>query len=220
MATAPKVRRIIVLGARSVGKSSLTIQFAEGRFVDSYYPTIENTVNKTIRYRGQEFAAEIMDTAGQDEYSILNSRHAIGIHGYILVYSITSRASFEMVHIIREKILDYTGTENVPTVLVGNKTDLDGQRQVSVEEGQELAASWGCQFIEASAKNNENINQLFELMIAEVERHNSPPTNQDVSTFRRPVDIFSPATWWGGAHGGQIYNCTVIREGSDGNKNV
>lgn len=48
-----------------LGKSSLTIQFAEGRFVDSYYPTIENTVNKTIKYKGQEFAAEIMDTAGQ-----------------------------------------------------------------------------------------------------------------------------------------------------------
>ena len=48
-----------------IGKSSLTIQFVENHFVDSYYPTIENTFNKVIRYRGQEIAAEIIDTAGQ-----------------------------------------------------------------------------------------------------------------------------------------------------------
>ena len=130
----------------------MTIQFVENHFVDSYYPTIENTFNKVIRYRGQEIAAEIIDTAGQvvfkmlvflhiffhsllnynidnqDEHSILNSAHAVGIHGYILVYSVTSRQSFEMVKIIRDKILNYTGTESVPLVLVGNKTDLHLQR--------------------------------------------------------------------------------------------
>ncbi|RUP51106.1 small GTPase superfamily [Jimgerdemannia flammicorona] len=203
MASAPKVRRIIVLGSRSVGKSSLTIQFAEGRFVDSYYPTIENTINKIIKYNNQEFAAEIMDTAGQDEHSIMNSRHAIGIHGYVLVYSITSRTSFDIVSTIRDKILNYTGTENVPTVLVGNKTDLgDAQRfgrvfvkknfggeqeslkaialsmrVISTEEAQELAAKWGCKFVETSAKNNENINKIFELIIGEVEKSNNPQTD-------------------------------------------
>ena len=47
------------------GKSSLTVQFVERHFVESYYPTIENTFSKVIRYRGQDFATEIVDTAGQ-----------------------------------------------------------------------------------------------------------------------------------------------------------
>jgi len=64
----------------------------------------------------------------QAEHSIFNSSHAVGIHGYILVYSVTSKQSFEMVKIIREKILNYTGTESVPMVLVGNKIDLELQR--------------------------------------------------------------------------------------------
>lgn len=89
------------------GKSSLAVRFVDGHFVDSYYPTIENTFSKMIKYKGQDFSTEIVDTAGQDEYSILNSKHFIGIHGYMLVYSVSSLPSFEMVQVIREKILNH-----------------------------------------------------------------------------------------------------------------
>lgn len=50
---------------RLTGKSSLTVQFVDGHFVDSYYPTIENTFSKLIRYKNQDYATEIIDTAGQ-----------------------------------------------------------------------------------------------------------------------------------------------------------
>jgi Ras family protein len=65
------------------------------------FSTIESTFNKSLRYKGQEYAAEIVDTAGQDEFSILNSKHAVGIHGYVLVYAVTSKQSFEIVKLIR-----------------------------------------------------------------------------------------------------------------------
>lgn len=89
------------------GKSSLTVRFVEGTFVENYYPTIENTFNRTIKHKGQDYMTEIVDTAGQDEYSILNSKHFIGIHGYMIVYSVASRQSFEMVTVIRDKILNH-----------------------------------------------------------------------------------------------------------------
>ncbi|KAI9295790.1 ras-2 [Neoconidiobolus thromboides FSU 785] len=173
-----KVRRIAVLGSRAVGKSSLTIQFVENHFVDSYYPTIENTFTKDIKYKGQDFTVEIIDTAGQDEYSILPSQHAIGIHGYVLVYSVTSKSSFELVKIIRDKILNFTGTEWVPLILVGNKKDLQAQRQVSLDEGKELSLSWNCQHLETSAKNNDNISRAFDMMINEIEKSMNP-TEED-----------------------------------------
>jgi Ras family protein len=78
----------------------------EEHFVESYYPTIESRFSKVIRYKGQDYEIEILDTAGQDEFSIINQKHLIGIHGYILAYSVASRSSFEMVPIIRDKILD------------------------------------------------------------------------------------------------------------------
>ena len=113
-----------------------------------------------------------MDTAGQDEYSIFNSKHAIGIHGYILVYSIASIQSFEMIQTIREKILNYAGMDWVPIVIVGNKSDLFTQRQVTVEQVKQLSLDWKCCFIETSAKLNQNIQKVFEMMICEIEKPN------------------------------------------------
>ncbi|XP_077792861.1 GTP-binding protein Rheb isoform X3 [Podarcis muralis] len=77
-------------GRRLSRKSSLTIQFVEGQFVDSYDPTIENTFTKLITVNGQEYHLQVVDTAGQDEYSIFPQTYSIDINGYILVYSVTS----------------------------------------------------------------------------------------------------------------------------------
>ncbi|SCZ88865.1 BZ3500_MvSof-1268-A1-R1_Chr2-1g04691 [Microbotryum saponariae] len=171
----PRQRKIALLGSRSVGKSSLTVQFVDSHFVDSYYPTIENTFQKVVKYKGQDFNLDIIDTAGQDEFSILSSKHAVGLHGWVLVYSVSSRSSFEMIQIVREKVLNYTGRENVPMVLVGNKSDLAVQRQVPREEGAALAASWGmCGFTEASARHNENVSKIFELVVAQIEKDMNP----------------------------------------------
>jgi len=175
MPAAPKQRKVAIVGSRAVGKSSLAVQFVDGHFVDSYYPTIENTFSKTIRYKGQDYLTEIVDTAGQDEYSILNSKHFIGIHGYMLVYSVSSLASFEMVQVIRDKILNHLGTESVPIVIVGNKSDLrPEQRQVSLEEGKKLSERLNCGFTEASAAYDTNVAKAFELMIAQIEGSQNP----------------------------------------------
>ncbi|KAF4120131.1 Ras-like protein enriched in brain [Geosmithia morbida] len=157
------------------GKSSLAVRFVDGHFVDSYYPTIENTFSKTIRFKGQDYLTEIVDTAGQDEYSILNSKHFIGIHGYILVYAVSSLASFEMVQSIRDKILNHLGTESVPIVIVGNKCDLrPEQRQVSMEDGRKLSDRLQCGWTEASAAYDTNVAKAFELMIAQIEKSQAP----------------------------------------------
>ncbi|EMD67694.1 hypothetical protein COCSADRAFT_168875 [Bipolaris sorokiniana ND90Pr] len=171
----PKQRKIAIVGSRAVGKSSMTVQFVDGHFVDSYYPTIENTFSKMIKYKNQDYATEIIDTAGQDEYSILNSKHFIGIHGYMIVYSVASKQSFEMARIIRDKILNHLAVEWVPLVIVGNKSDLrPEQRQVTPEDGRALAAEFKCAWTEASARYNENVQKAFELMVAEVERSQNP----------------------------------------------
>ncbi|KAF4547998.1 putative GTP-binding protein rhb1 [Elsinoe fawcettii] len=171
MSPQQRQRKMAIVGSRSVGKSSLTVQFVDGHFVDSYYPTIENTFSKTIRYKNQDFATEIIDTAGQDEYTILNSKHFIGIHGYMIVYSVGSKQSFDMVRIIREKILNHLGADSVPLMIVGNKSDLrPEQRQVQTADAKKVAQELGCGFIETSAKFKENIEKAFEGMIAEIEK--------------------------------------------------
>lgn len=175
MAPAVKQRKIAILGSRSVGKSSLTVQYCEGHFVESYYPTIENTFSHEIVYRSQKYLTEIIDTAGQDEYSMLNSKHFIGIHGYMLVYSVGSKQSFDMVTVIRDKILNHLGAESVPIMIVGNKSDIRPQaRQITAAEGQKLGGELKSGWIETSARSGENVADAFELMIAEVEKSQEP----------------------------------------------
>ncbi|CAD7093349.1 unnamed protein product [Hermetia illucens] len=167
-----KERRIAVMGYRSVGKSSLSIQFVEGQFVDSYDPTIENTFSKVTRVNSQDYEVKLVDTAGQDEYSIFPAEYSMDFHGYVLVYSITSQKSFEVVKIIYDKLLDVIGNAHVPIVLVGNKTDLHQERAVSTEEGRKLAESWKASFLEASAKQNESVADIFHQLLLQIERNN------------------------------------------------
>lgn len=115
---------------KNPGKSSLTIQFVENQFVDSYDPTIENSKNfiafffkccynchifkstaftKPWKVKGQDFELKLVDTAGQDEYAIFPAQHSMDMHGYVLVYSITSVQSFELLQVLLEKIMDMTG---------------------------------------------------------------------------------------------------------------
>ncbi|PWY63704.1 ras-domain-containing protein [Aspergillus heteromorphus CBS 117.55] len=158
-----------------VEQDSHNFRFVEHHFVESYYPTIENTFSRIIKYNGQDYATEIVDTAGQDEYSILNSKHFIGIHGYIIAYSVASRQSFDMVRVIRDKILNHLGADHVPLVIVGNKSDLKvEQRQVSPDEGRQLGEEFDCAFTEASARLDYNVAKSFDLMIGEIERSQNP----------------------------------------------
>lgn len=163
-----------VVGSRAVGKSSMTVQYVEEHFVESYYPTIENQFSKTIHIKNKDYAIEILDTAGQDEFSIMNQKHLIGIHGYILVYSITSKSSFDMLRVIRDKIIDSTGNESIPFIIVGNKNDLESQRQVTKAEGVALAKEFNCGFVETSARQNKNIDKAFEGLIQEIEKLQNP----------------------------------------------
>ncbi|XP_016518613.1 GTP-binding protein Rheb isoform X3 [Poecilia formosa] len=100
-----KSRKIAVLVYRSVGKSSLTIQF-----VDSYSPTIENIFTKTMALNGQQYNLQLVDTAGQSCTTDVN--------GYALIYSVTSYKSFEVVQVIHEK----WGTSRNPSSWWGTRT--------------------------------------------------------------------------------------------------
>lgn len=176
-------RKLAIVGARAVGKSSLTLRFTESRFDDSYYPTIENQYMKSFKVNGKVYDVDISDTAGQDEYSIINQRQLIGIHGYLLVYSIASRSSFEVLPTIRDKILNilsFGEDTKVPFIIVGNKTDLsESLRQVKSEEGQALAKEFNCPFIEVSAKDNINVDKAFELLLIHIEAISNPQEKKE-----------------------------------------
>jgi len=185
--SAVKKRRICVLGARSVGKSALVSQFVDGTFVEQYYPTIENVLTKSARHKNQEYELEIIDTAGQDEYSMLSSRYAIGIHGFILVFSVASRPSYELIKAVHQKILAYHGIDSVPCVIVGQKADLvelgKAQRQVEKVEALDMANEMHAVFVETSAEANRNISEAFDRLFEEMDKMYNPQPDKPPATW-------------------------------------
>lgn len=172
MATLEVRRKIVLVGFRGVGKSSLCAQFVEGKFTreSEYIPTIERTFHKSVMLQNVKFELDMVDTAGMDEYSSFTRQASVGAHGYIFVYSITSAASLVKLQQVHENLLNLIGNDAVPMVLVAQKCDLNEYREVSQQEGQALAARWRCPFMEVSAKLNRNVVECFHRLIKEIER--------------------------------------------------
>ncbi|KAL8726605.1 MAG: hypothetical protein Q9166_006640 [cf. Caloplaca sp. 2 TL-2023] len=115
---------------------------------------------------------DVLDTAGQEEYSAMREQYMRTGEGFLLVYSITSRQSFEEILTFQQQILRVKDRDYFPIIIVGNKCDLDAERQVSRKEGEDLARSFGCAFIETSAKSRINVENAFYNIVREIRRYN------------------------------------------------
>ena len=112
---------------------------------------------------------EILDTAGTEQFAAMRDLYMKNGMGFLLVYSITSQATFGDLQEIREQILRVKDTDDVPMVLVGNKCDLESDRVVGREQGQSLARSWGnCMFMETSAKAKINVSEAFTDLVRQI----------------------------------------------------
>lgn len=180
--------KVVVLGDGGVGKSCVTIQFTQNHFVREYDPTIENSYRKQVNLGEETMMLDILDTAGQEEYSVMRDQYINSGQGFLLVYSVTTRRTFETVAELREKILQVKEKSNFPMVLVGNKCDLEKERQVSTEDGKEQAAKWNIPFFETSAKTRINIEECFMALVElVVENEKSPTTDTSSTNPKRPT---------------------------------
>eukprot|EP01123_Difflugia_compressa_P000916 TRINITY_DN11039_c0_g1_i1.p1 TRINITY_DN11039_c0_g1~~TRINITY_DN11039_c0_g1_i1.p1 ORF type:complete len:188 (-),score=27.12 TRINITY_DN11039_c0_g1_i1:71-634(-) len=162
--------KIVVIGGGGVGKSALTIQFLKNHFVFEYDPTIEDSYQKQVAVDGKVVQLDILDTAGQDEYSAMRDQYMRTGQGFLFVYSITSRFSFESLNELREQLLRVKDADRVPMVLCGNKCDLVEERQVSKTDGLDLANQWKIPFQEASAYTRTNVEETFFDLVREIRK--------------------------------------------------
>jgi GTPase KRas len=145
---------------------------------------------------------EVLDTAGQEEYTALRDQWIRDGEGFVLVYSITSRNSFSRIQRFYAQIQRVKESSNagsptgpsyltsqmpstsyggpVPVMLVGNKSDKHYDREVSHAEGLALAKELGCEFVEASAKNCINVEKAFYDVVRQLKRQRQTPV--------RPMD--------------------------------
>jgi len=162
--------KLVIVGGGGVGKSALTIQLIQNHFIDEYDPTIEDSYRKQVTIDNETCLLDILDTAGQEEYSAMRDQYMRTGQGFLCVYAITSRTSFDEVTAFREQILRVKDCDKVPLVICGNKCDLESERQVSKAEGQELAKNFESPFLETSAKARINVEESFFELVREIRK--------------------------------------------------
>jgi len=164
------------MGGGGVGKSAITIRFIQNHFLVDYDPTIEDSYRKQVRIDEETAVLEVLDTAGQEEYSAMRENWIRYGEGFFLVYSVDSKLSFEkeinplLRHLERVRDADIS---EVPVVLFGNKCDLVNQRQVTIDEAKELGRKIGSSVFEGSAKSGVNIDESFFELVRAIRRKRS-----------------------------------------------
>lgn len=162
------LHKVVMVGIGGVGKSALTLQFMYDEFVENYEPTVADNYRKKVVLDGEEVGIDVLDTAGQQDYGAIQDNYFRNSEGFLCVFSITDLDSFEATADFREQILRVKEDENVPFLLVGNKLDLEDERQVSVEAAKNRAYQWNVNYVETSAKTKAHVDKAFFDLMREI----------------------------------------------------
>ncbi|XP_036277537.1 ras-related protein Rab-17 [Pipistrellus kuhlii] len=164
----PYVFKLVLLGSGSVGKSSLALRYVKNDF-KSILPTVGCAFfTKVVELGAASLKFEIWDTAGQEKYHSVCHLYFRGANAALLVYDITSKDSFcKAQQWLKDLEQEFLPGE-VVVMLVGNKTDLSEEREVTFEEGKEFAESQSLLFMETSARLNHQVTEVFSAVAREL----------------------------------------------------
>jgi len=186
----------IILGAGGVGKSALTLRFIRNQFVDIYDPTIEEVFTKDIDLdEHQQVRLEVLDTAGAEQFTAINEFYLKRADGFLLVYSLTSKQTLNELEPILRQILEVKGVDisEIPILIVGTKSDLVDEREVSSRTTQQFAQKWNLRSRETSAKRNVGVVELFhELSRQMMKQHTRLETKRKVKNRKSKRSLHDP----------------------------
>ena len=154
--------KILLLGDSSVGKTSIILMYTKKKINTKHITTIglDYATKEEKLKDGTIITLQIWDTAGQERFHSITKKLYKTSNGLLLIYDITSLNSFKNINIWLEQIKN-ENNENIQIILVGNKKDLENKREVSYSDGEKLAKSYGIDFYEVSALNNDGIDKIF-----------------------------------------------------------
>lgn len=187
-----RVYKIVVLGDGGVGKSAVTLQFVSHQFNDFHDPTIEDSYQQQAVIDGEPALLDILDTAGQVEFTAMRDQYMRCGEGFLICYSVTDRHSFTEAEAYKKLIQKVRPNEDTPLVLLGNKFDLVAHRKVTTEEGSALARQFGCPFFETSAMKRLFIDDAFHTLVREIRLKERQKLNSHMHD-RKP---HKHSKWW------------------------
>ncbi len=157
--------KLILGGEGGVGKTSMVHRFVEDAFQTDYKSTIGTSImKKECNFQGLESKVRfvIWDLAGQAQFKRVRQTYLSNAEAGILVFDVTRKETFDKLENWFNEIKEVS--TKISLILVGNKIDLEDQRVVSLEQGEEIAKKLNLSYIETSAKTGENINDAFNML--------------------------------------------------------
>ena len=189
--------KIVIVGDSGVGKTCILHRFADDTYAESSIPNIGVDFKiKTIVVDGKKIKLQIWDGQGdgQERFRTITSAYYRGADGIICVYDVTNQISFARVKSWMKEIGQYAD-ENVNRILVGNKSDLNTARAVDTEQGKKLADSLEIPFTETSAKNNDNVDEVFIRLATEIKHVLEEEKPEEEDLCKKIMDIISCSGW-------------------------
>ena len=183
--------KIIIIGDSSVGKTNIMSKYLKNEFLEDSKATVGVEFgSKQFTIDGHVIKVQIWDTAGQERYRAITSAYYKGAKGAFVVYDITRKNSFESIEKWVNELKNVSD-KNITILLIGNKSDLEDQRQVTKEQGEEKAGKLEVAFMETSALSGDNLEKAFELMINQVYKkcHEEMLAENDVDIVEGGEDI-------------------------------
>ena len=149
--------KIIILGSSSVGKTCILQKGFENEFNQNALSTIGiDFKTKYFKFDEDKVKVNYIDTAGQEKFRAISVNYLKGTDGAVLVFDITKKDTFELIGTWIDDIRE-NNKMNIGKMLIGNKADLEDEREVTKEEGEKLAELLQCKYYETSAKTGQNI---------------------------------------------------------------
>eukprot|EP00826_Nyctotherus_ovalis_P058106 TRINITY_DN7966_c0_g1_i25.p1 TRINITY_DN7966_c0_g1~~TRINITY_DN7966_c0_g1_i25.p1 ORF type:complete len:211 (-),score=55.83 TRINITY_DN7966_c0_g1_i25:165-797(-) len=156
--------KLVIIGDASTGKTSLLRRYCDNTFDENYKCTVGVDFQiKVLKMSDQRIVKlQIWDTAGQDRFKVMTKSYYRNAKGCLIIYDLTRKETFENVKTWAEQYSQANPDGKHSMIILGNKKDLEDQRQIEAEEGQGLASELGCNFQEVSAKEGgEEIGEMF-----------------------------------------------------------
>eukprot|EP00484_Ammonia_sp_Unknown_P029160 CAMPEP_0197024566 /NCGR_PEP_ID=MMETSP1384-20130603/5085_1 /TAXON_ID=29189 /ORGANISM="Ammonia sp." /LENGTH=235 /DNA_ID=CAMNT_0042452969 /DNA_START=28 /DNA_END=735 /DNA_ORIENTATION=+ len=175
--------KIVLTGNSGVGKSNILSRITKNEFSADSKSTIGVEFASRLLHTpdGKRIKAQIWDTAGQERYRAITSVYYRGAIGAFLIYDISNRESFDALPKWQSELSEQSD-DNIVVMLVGNKSDLQHQRQVSQQEAEKYAGCQHMQLIETSALQSANIEQAFEALILTIYRRVNKQSESESTT--------------------------------------
>ena len=163
-----KILKMVIIGDSNVGKTKICCKYLYNEFTNDTKSTVGvDLFSKSMLVNDIKIKLNIWDTAGQERYHSVTTAYYKGSNGCFIVYDITDKNSFDNVEKWYEEVKKIAD-KDILIILIGNKNDLENEREVTIEMGKKKAENLKCPFFETSALTNYQIDVAFQEITQEI----------------------------------------------------